>query len=203
MNRFVTTFMPLIDHYGYWAVAAAILPEGFGIPAPGESALIAASVVASRGDMSFAAILIVAFSAALIGNTIGYGLGYYGGRPLVLRYGKYVFVTEESLKRTEKFFLRYGPVIVVTARFFDVFRQLNGIVAGLTRMPHLRFQCFNIIGAGIWVGFWGGLSYGFGHNIGGLRHVFVGAKYALFAALFATLCIVVIHCLRKKKGPTG
>ena len=139
--------------------------------------------------------LAAAFLAALAGNTVGYALGYYGGRPLVLRYGRYFFITEDRLRKTELFFARYGPVIIVGARFLDVFRQLNGIVSGLTRMPFLRFQCFNVIGAILWVGSWGSLGYWLGHSIEELHPLLTRIKYAALTIALAGIAFLVIRKL--------
>jgi membrane protein DedA with SNARE-associated domain len=200
VSGFNARLVPYISHYGYWAVAGAILPEGFGIPTPGETALIAASLLASRGEMSIVITLIAACLAALLGNTIGYAIGFYGGRPLVVRWGRYFFITEASLQKAEVFFTRYGHVIILAARFLDVFRQLNGIVSGVTRMPFLRFQFYNVIGAVLWVAFWGGLAYWLGHAMETMHPLFTKIKYALFAVLFVAVIGIVIYKLYTRKN---
>jgi membrane protein DedA with SNARE-associated domain len=197
MDSLVAAFMPYIEKYGYWAVAGAILPEGFGIPAPGETALVAAALLAARGDMSLSAVLAAAFWAAVAGNTVGYGLGCFGGRPLILRYGRYLFITGNRLERVETFFARYGRAIILAARFIDVFRQLNGIVAGTTRMPFLRFQFYNVLGASAWVGFWCSLAYLLGHDASHLHRVSMRFRYGFYAAFALLLVGVVLFLLRK------
>jgi membrane protein DedA with SNARE-associated domain len=200
VSGFIARLIPYISHYGYWAVAGAVLPEGFGIPTPGETALIAASLLASRGEMSIVATLAAAFLAAFLGNTLGYAVGYYGGRPLVLGYGRYFFITEDRLRKGEAFFTRYGPAIILAARFLDIFRQLNGIVSGMTGMPFLRFQYYNIIGAILWVGFWGGLAYWLGHTMETMHPLFTNIKYALLAILFAAVIGLVIYKFHARKN---
>jgi membrane protein DedA with SNARE-associated domain len=194
----IVTIMPYIHRFGYWAVAGTILPEGFGVPLPGETTLIGACLLASRGDMAVAPVLVAAFLAAIAGNTIGYGLGYYGGRPLVLNWGRYVFITEARLVGIERFFSRYGRVIILIARFLDVFRQLNGIAAGVTRMPFLRFQIYNTLGAILWVGFWGGLAYGLGHSVKDAHQVFTHLRYGFFAALILALIVAVARRAKRR-----
>lgn len=200
MSGFIARFAPYISQYGYWAVAGAVLPEGFGIPTPGETALIASSLLASRGEMSIVATLAVAFLAALLGNTIGYAVGFYGGRPLVARYGRHLFVTEDRLRKAEVFFDRYGPAIILVARFLDLFRQLNGIVSGMTRMPFLRFQFYNITGAALWVGFWGALGYWLRHGMEHLHPLFTRIRYALLVIVFGTAIVFLLRRLRPRRN---
>jgi membrane protein DedA with SNARE-associated domain len=92
--------------------------------------------------------------AAVVGDNIGYAIGYFGGRPLVLRYGRYVFLTEGRLQHVEDFFRRHGNIVVPVARFIDGLRQFNGVVAALAQMSWWRFFAYNVIGAVLWVSLW-------------------------------------------------
>lgn len=148
-----------LGSYGYGIVFAAILLEDFGVPMPGETILISGALVAAKGKLSIYLLLLIGWIGAVIGDNIGYAIGRYGGRALVLRYGRYVLVTEKRLARAESFFHVRGPIVVVVSRFIEILRQLNGIVAGISNMPWWRFLAFNAIGAFLWVGFWGTLFY--------------------------------------------
>ena len=108
---------PVLDHYGYLAVGGFITLEDFGIPVPGETILIAAAVYAGAGRLNIFVVGLVAVLAAIIGDNIGYAVGFFGGRALVLRFGKYVRLTGERLDKAEAFFARYGGVVVAGARF--------------------------------------------------------------------------------------
>ena len=116
MNGLFITITPYIDHYGYLAVFGAILLEDFGMPVPGETLLIAGALLASRGKMDIVTLLWTACIAAITGDNIGYAIGRFGGRGLVLRYGRYVLITEGRLGKAEGFFRRYGGVVVVMTR---------------------------------------------------------------------------------------
>ena len=122
---------PVFDRYGYLAVFLAILVEGVGIPAPGQTFLIAAALSAAHGNLSLVWVLILACLAAGLGNSLGYLLGRWGGRRLLARFK----VRGDRLARLEEKFRRYGGGVVLVARFFDGLRQLNGIVAGMLAMP--------------------------------------------------------------------
>ena len=166
------SFKPFLLHYGYWAVFGSILLEDFGLPLPGEALLIAGSLLASQGDMHIAPLLLFAWTGAVAGDNIGYVIGRFAGRRVVLLYGRYVFVTHRRVDDAEKFFTKHGGAIVVAARFVEVLRQLNGVIAGMARMEWRHFLAYNVIGAALWVGFWGLLAYELGGRAAGFLHLF-------------------------------
>jgi membrane protein DedA with SNARE-associated domain len=171
---------PLFHQYGYWAVFGAILLEDFGLPVPGEALLIAGAVLASDGDLHIIPLLLTAWIAAVVGDNVGFAIGRYGGRPLILRYGRYVFVNQKRLGYAEGFFIRHGGAVVIFARFFEILRQLNGVVAGIAKMPWQRFLPYNALGAALWVGLWGTLSYA------------LGSKVELFIKFFRKFEVLVV-----------
>ena len=156
---------PLLDRYGYLAVFAAVLVEGFGLVAPGQTLLMAAAFAAARGEVNITLVLLLSFSAAILGNSLGYLIGARGGRPLLYK----LRVKEERLQRLEGFFNRYGRGIVVLGRFFEGLRQLNGIGAGLLHMPWKSFTICNILGSALWTGVWGLGTYVLEKEIAGIH----------------------------------
>lgn len=157
-----------LDHYGYWAIALLLLLENIGVPViPGEFALIAGAIFAGTGraGLNVVAVGVVAVACCFCGAEIGYCIGRFGGRALVLRYGKYVLVREHHLDRAEAAVTRYGGAIVVIARFIVGLREFNGIIAGVTGMRWQRFAFYNAIGAVAWVGLWVSLGYLAGDHI--------------------------------------
>lgn len=148
---------PWLDRYGYGSVFAAVGVEGFGIPAPGQTLLIAgAASAAAQARPHIGLLLLAAFLAAVLGSSLGYLIGRRGGRPLLRRFR----VDERHLARVEQGFARYGGGLIVIGRFFDGLRQLNGIAAGILEMPWWTFTLYNAVGAALWVGCWGlGIYY--------------------------------------------
>lgn len=159
------TVAPVLDHYGYAAVAGFLLMENFGIPLPGETILIAASVYAGAGKLNIVIVWTVAVVASVIGDNIGFAIGHYGGEKFVKRYGRYIFLTEKRLASAQGFFNKYGGPVVTVARFIAGLRQLNGIVAGTAEMKWRTFLLFNVIGAALWVSVWSGVGYLAGSHI--------------------------------------
>lgn len=160
------TLAPVLDQYGYLAVAGFVFLEDFGVPVPGETILIAGPVYAGTGRLNVVVLAVVAVCAAVIGDNVGFAIGHFGGRRLVLRWGKYVFITEHRLNTAEKFFARHGGKVVTVARFIEGLRQANGVVAGIAGMDWIRrFLPFKALGAALWVSVWVSVGYLAGSRI--------------------------------------
>jgi membrane protein DedA with SNARE-associated domain len=190
---------PLLDHYGYLALGGLILVEDFGVPTPGESILIAASVYAGAGRLNIVAVGVIAVLAAVAGDNIGYVIGRTGGHPLVLRFGKYVLLTKERLDKAERFFRRYGGQIVVVARFIEGLRQLNGIIAGIAEMPWPRFLVFNTLGAVLWVGVWSTVGYLAGNHITSIYATVTRYSVYLLIALVVLAAAWITRALLRRR----
>ena len=95
------TLAPILNNYGYFAVGGLVLVEDFGIPVPGETILIAASLYAGAGRLNVVAVGIIAWFCAVLGDNIGFLIGHFGGRRLALKYGKYIFLTSKRLDEAE------------------------------------------------------------------------------------------------------
>ena len=146
-----------LDHFGYWAIALLLLLENIGIPVvPGEFAMIAGAIFAGTGraGLNIVVVGVVAVVASFVGAEIGYLIGRFAGRELILRYGKYVFIKPHHLDRAETLVDRYGGIVVVIARFIVGLREANGIIAGITQMRWVTFTIYNAIGACAWVATW-------------------------------------------------
>ncbi|GAA0274821.1 DedA family protein [Streptomyces polychromogenes] len=190
---------PLLGHYGYWAVGVVIFVEDFGVPAPGETILIAAGIYAGAGRLNIVAVAVIAFVAAVAGDNVGYLIGRSGGRAFVHRWGRYVFLTPERFRKAELFFTRHGGAIVTVARFIEGLRQANGIIAGTSGMPWRRFLAFNTLGAALWVGLWATLAYLAGSHITTLYDEITRYQlYVLIALGVLAAALVVRHLLHRR-----
>jgi membrane protein DedA with SNARE-associated domain len=197
---FLNSLAGPLDHFGYWAVLLLVMIEDFGIPVPGETVLIAASVYAGAGRLNVVAVAVVGFVAAVLGDNIGFAVGHFGGRALVLRWGRYIRLTDERLATAERFFDRHGAWIITVARFIEVLRQVNGIVAGTTGMRWLRFLAFNALGAALWVGTWVSLGYLAGGHIGTIYHYITQYSYYVLITLAVLLAgYIARHVLLRRR----
>jgi membrane protein DedA with SNARE-associated domain len=192
-----------LQHYGLWAILVLVLLEDFGVPVPGETILIAGSVYAGAGSLNVVAVGVIAFVAAVLGDNIGFAIGHFGGRALALRWGKYVFLTEERLDKAEDFFNRRGAWIITIARFIEGLRQANGIIAGITGMHWLRFVAFNALGAALWVGTWVSVGYFAGQHISTIYHYITMYSYYALIALAVVGAGYIVFRLRRRRRRGG
>jgi membrane protein DedA with SNARE-associated domain len=201
---FLNSLAGPLDHFGYWAVLLFVMIEDFGVPVPGETILIAAAVYAGTGRLNVLAVGVIGFVAAVAGDNIGFAIGRYGGRALVLRWGRYVRLTGERLDKAEAFFQRHGAWIITVARFIEVLRQVNGFVAGTAGLRWRRFLAFNALGAALWVGTWVSLGYLAGHHIDAIYHDVTRYSYYLLITLAVVLAAYVArHILRRMRRRTA
>lgn len=181
-----------VHDYGYLAVFVGIFLEDFGMPVPGETLLVSAAAFAGQDALNIWMIAGFAWVAAVLGDNIGFLIGYSGGRGLLVRHGRRIGITAERLAKVDRFVKRYGAPVIIFARFVVIARQLNGIAAGSLGMPWWRFLIFNCIGAALWVGCWSTLAYWFGKKIFALTDAFRHATpLAIALAVVAALVIAV------------
>ena len=199
-EHYLNIAQPYLQHYGYAAVFGVVVVEGFGIPAPGQILIIAGALLCAQGHMNIVLLAIVAWIAAVIGDNIGFAIGHYGGRRLVLHNGRYIGVSESHLHKVELFFGRWGGGLVIIARFVDVLRQLNGVVAGIAGMPWWWFLLFNAIGAALWVGIWAVGVYYLGRHMEQALVWFTRVEPYLIAAGVTALLIVIVYLLRRSRA---
>ena len=189
----------VLDRYGFLAVAAFVFVEDFGVPVPGETILIAAAVDAGAGGLNVVILALVAWAAAVAGDNVGFAIGHFGGRPLALRYGKYVFLTEPRLDRVQRFFERYGGAVVTVARFVEGLRQLNGIAAGISEMRWIKFLAFNALGAALWCGVWISVGYFAGDHVNATYAAFRHYEWYVLAAIVVVVAALVLRAIRRHR----
>lgn len=199
LEQAIAKVQPFLNRYGYLAVFLAIMVEGIGILAPGQTLLIAAVLSAAQGDLNLVWVLFMAVTGAILGNSLGYMIGRFGGRPLLHK----IKVNERRLQRLEGYFARHGKGVVLMARFFDGLRQLNGIVAGMLKMPWLVFTIFNVLGAILWTGVWGLGTYYLDKKIAA-SHL-TSRQIELWVASFCILAFLamLLHLLRHRQEKSG
>jgi membrane protein DedA with SNARE-associated domain len=190
---------PILVSYGYLAVFGFLFIESFGAPVPGQTMLMAAGVFAGAGRLNVAGVAILGFLAAVAGDNVGYLIGHFGGRRLVLRFGRYIFVTEKRLNKAEDFFRRHGGKIVGVARFIDGLRQLNGVVAGIAGMPWRRFLAFNALGAVAWVAVWTSVGYFAGGHLPAIYQGFHRYQTVVLAAAGALIAAALARWLWRRR----
>ena len=174
-------------HHGLPLLFVVVMLESFGIPLPGETALIAFGVLASQGHYGIAWVIVVAAAAAIIGDNLGYGLiGRLGGRKLFERWGWLRRYAERVLPPVERIMERHGGKTVFFGRFIALLRFTAAWIAGLARMTWWRFLFWNALGGIVWATGVGLASYYGGHK---------AADAIKTYGVYATVTIVVLLVL--------
>jgi membrane protein DedA with SNARE-associated domain len=176
---------------GYPLLFLIVMSESSGAPVPGETALITAAALASKGKLQIEVVIVLAAAGAIVGDNIGYVIGRKGGRWLLERPGRFHRQRLQVLERGEPFFERHGPKAVFFGRFILGLRVWASWLAGATRMNWRSFVLWNAIGGICWATGIGLLAYYLGHAAGNVIETF--GLYGLAAALLAIGTAVFVH----------
>jgi membrane protein DedA with SNARE-associated domain len=176
----------LLLTYGLALLFGLVAIESSGVPLPGETALIAAAVLASQGHYSIAAVIAVAAAGAIVGDNIGYWLGRKGGRALLTRVPVVRDHFERVLPAAEQFFQRHGSKTIFLARFFAILRVTAAWVAGISGMPWWRFLLWNAAGGIVWAILVGLVAFEVGKAAADAI-----SRYGLYAGVAVAVLVVV------------
>lgn len=147
ITNFVTQ---TISTLGYGGVILLMAIESAAIPLPSEVIMPFAGFLAASGRFSLLGLALAGAVGSVIGSWVTYALGYYGGRPLIIRYGRYVLISEHDLNLTEKFFKKFGGWSTFLGRMIPVVRTFISIPAGIGEEPLLTFSLAAFVGSFIW-----------------------------------------------------
>jgi membrane-associated protein len=196
----LASVLTFVEQHSQWAMLllfVLLTLESFGLPVPGETALIACSVLASQGSLSIAWVIVVGVLAAIIGDNLGYWAARKGGRPLLERYRLTRRYAETYLPRGERFFAKHGGKAVFIGRFVAVLRVTTAWVAGISRMHWWRFLIWNAAGGIVWATAVSLISYYLGDAAASAF-----SRYGLYAAggaiLLSGLGFLIVRRLEKR-----
>jgi membrane protein DedA with SNARE-associated domain len=176
-----------IEDYGLVFLFCIVALESAGLWLPGETALIAAGVYASKGHLSITGVIVVAAVGAIIGDNVGYWIGREGGRRLLYRYALLRRFADRFLPAGERFFRRHGGKAVFLARFFGGVRVTGAWMAGITRMNWWRFLGWNAAGGIVWAVAVGLLAF-----FAGKAAADALARYGIYAAIAGAVAVVLL-----------
>lgn len=164
MQELVSWLVTTIGAMGYPGIFILMAMESSVIPIPSELVMPPAGYLAQQGQMNALIAILCGTVGSLVGAYVNYFAARHLGRPLVLKYGKYVWISEEKFSRVESFFLKHGEISTFIGRLLPVVRHLISLPAGLSGMNHLRFSLYTLLGAGIWVSVLTWIGYFIGEN---------------------------------------
>ncbi len=201
MGQLVATIVSVVDRMGYFGVVAAMFLESSFFPFPSEVIIPPAGYLASQGTMQLWVVILLGTAGSLLGALFNYWISRILGRPLVLKFGRYVGLTPRAYGRAEGFLQRHGEISTFVGRLIPGLRQYISLPAGLARMHLGRFCLFTALGAGMWVTVLAFLGYLVGNNQEQVAQVL--HKYTLYIGLFLGVIVLLYigwHRVRRKKG---
>jgi membrane protein DedA with SNARE-associated domain len=192
----------VVQSMGYPGLFALIMLESTLVPIPSELVMPFAGYLAHTGEFSLPVILVINSVAALVGSGLCYWIGMAGGKPLLVKYGKFIGVRRKDIERTESYFSRHGKATILIGRFLPVVRHIISIPAGIARMPLPAFFLQTFIGSTIW----GSVLILIGYELGNwaviaekLKHVDLLIGVVILAVLLA-LAIRFVLRRRREQG---
>jgi membrane protein DedA with SNARE-associated domain len=198
LNGIIDAITRVIGHHGFPAVLGLMTLESACIPVPSEVIQLFAGYLVSLHRMS----LFAAVSAGVLGNLIGswisWSVGYWGGRPFIERYGRYIHVTPARLALAERWFERHGEVTVLVGRCVPLIRTFISLPAGIARMSFWRFTAFTIIGCVPWVLGLTLLGVEVGPSWERWRHRLEYLDYIVAAAIIVAIVYLFVRARRRR-----
>ena len=196
------TLTDFFTRYGYWAVFFGVMLENGGLPLPGETVLLFAGFLAYQGQIQLVWAIGIAIAGATLGDSLGYTLGRYGGNAFFDRYVKRFRFLARQFENAKALFLRHGHWAVFTGRFITGLRVFAGPLAGLFKMPYLRFLLFNFTGAVVWATAIGCVGFLFGNSLDDLAHV-IKDFHRVTLGLVAVLALVGLIVYLRRRARSG
>lgn len=198
LHQVVDWIVQIVGQWGYPGIVIMMFLESSCFPFPSEVVMIPAGYLASPGylqsanyqpghEMSFIVVIVMGIVGSWLGALFNYYLAMFLGRPLLLKWGKYFFISEKNFEKGERFFQRHGEVGTFTARLVPVVRQYISLPAGLARMNLVHFLVWTGLGAGLWVAILTTIGYIAGQNEELIKRY---SHQAILGAL--AFCVIVL-----------
>ncbi len=189
-----------VGKLGYFGIIFLMGIESSFIPFPSEVIVPPAGFLASQGEMNLVIVILCGILGSLLGALVNYYIAAYFGRSFIIKYSKYLFLSDGRFEKFEAFFKKHGEITIFTGRLIPGIRQYISLPAGLVRMNIFKFLLYTALGAGIWVTILALLGYVLGNNIDLLKDNLHMISYFLFAGILAIIVIyIIIHKYRNKR----
>ncbi|MBI4843930.1 MAG: DedA family protein [Nitrospirae bacterium] len=200
MHELIMWLVNTIGDMGYTGIFLLMAMESSVIPVPSELVMPPAGYLAHQGEMNAWIAIFWGTAGSLVGAYANYFAAHYLGRPLLLRYGKYVWITEEKFAKVEKYFKDHGEISTFIGRLLPVVRHLISLPAGLAGMNHFKFSFYTLAGAGIWVTI---LTY-IGYFIGANQELIMKySRQALIGVVVISAVIIFFYVRAHQKKRHG
>jgi len=196
MHDLINSLLNTMNAMGYPGIFVLMAMESSIIPVPSELVMPPAGYLAHQGQMNIWIAILMGTVGSLAGAYANYFTARWLGRPLVLKYGKYVWITEEKFAKVESFFLKHGEISTFIGRLLPVIRHLISIPAGIAGMNHLRFSLYTLVGAGLWCTILAWIGYFIGKE---QALILKYSQQAVMGVILLSAVIVAVYVWRHKK----
>ena len=200
MHDLITWLVNTIGAMGYPGIFLLMAMESSVIPIPSEIVMPPAGYLAQQGKMHLGLAILSGTAGSLVGAYANYFAAHYLGRPLILKYGKYVWITEEKFAKVETFFHRHGEISTFIGRLLPVVRHLISLPAGLAGMNHLKFSLYTLLGAGIWVTILTWIGYFIGEK---QELIMKYSHQALIGVIIFSAILITVYVRRHRRKLQG
>jgi membrane protein DedA with SNARE-associated domain len=197
MHDLINWLLNTLNAMGYPGIFALMAMESSIIPLPSELVMPPAGYLAHQGQMNIWIAIIMGTVGSLAGAYANYFAAHWLGRPLILKYGKYVWITEEKFAKAESFFLKHGEISIFIGRLLPVIRHLISIPAGIAGMNHFRFSLYTLVGAGIWCTILAWIGYFIGKEQGLIMKY---SHQAVIGVIIFSAVLIAFYIWRQKKA---
>lgn len=150
LGLFISLIISFMKYSGYLGIFSLMTLESMFLPIPSEIVLTFAGYLVYKGSINLILAIVAGTLGGLFGSLIAYGIGYYGGRPFIIRFGKYIMLREQELTVVENWFKKYGSISVFFTRLIPIFRTFISIPAGIGKMNIFKFTIYTTLGSLIW-----------------------------------------------------
>jgi membrane protein DedA with SNARE-associated domain len=192
-----------VGAWGYPGIVILMFLESSCFPFPSEIVMIPAGYLAHQGEMNFWIAILMGILGSWLGALFNYYLAFFLGRPLLLKWGRFFFISEESFEKGERFFQKHGEISTFTGRLIPVVRQYISLPAGLARMNLARFLFWTGLGAGIWMVVLTAIGWFVGKSEDLWKPYLQKATFGMLAFCAAVVLIyVVVHRRRRAARET-
>ncbi len=192
-----------VGAWGYPGIVILMFLESSCFPFPSEIVMIPAGYLAHQGEMNFWIAILMGIIGSWLGALFNYYLAFFLGRPLLLKWGRFFFISEESFEKGERFFQKHGEISTFTGRLIPVVRQYISLPAGLARMNLARFLFWTGLGAGIWMVVLTAIGWFVGKSEDLWKPYLQKATFGMLAFCAAVVLIyVVVHRRRRAARET-
>ena len=164
LHEAINWLVSTIGSMGYTGIFLLMAMESSIFPIPSEVVMPPAGYLAQQGKMDMSLVILAGTFGSLVGAYANYFAARFLGRPLLLKYGRYVGISEAHFDRTENYFKDHGEISTFIGRLLPVVRHLISLPAGLASMNHVKFTAYTLLGAGIWVSILTWIGYFIGEN---------------------------------------